>query len=581
MKYLGIKPGIFIERKNRFIAIVEVEGNEEVVHVKNTGRCQELLRKGASVYVQRANNPERKTKWDLISVKKGRKWVNIDSQVPNDLLEEWIGQGNLFVSPKRMKREYRYQNSRLDFYIEEGEKKILMEVKGVTLEDNGMVLFPDAPSQRAIRHIEDLIQAKKAGYEAYLFFVVQMKEVEFFIPNISMHPEFSEVLWKAKEAGVQICARDCRVEKDEIEIREEVEVLPQIYLLHKDRNKIVDWYETHHRKLPWRESPNPYKVWVSEIMLQQTRVEAVKGYYERFLKEFPDIFHLAKGEEDRLLKAWEGLGYYNRVRNMQIAAKEMVEKYGGEFPSTYEEILTLKGIGSYTAGAISAFAFGKEKAAVDGNVLRVITRYFGMNDNIDQAKTKKKIEALLEQIIPEGKGSAFGQGLIEIGATVCLPNGWPQCQHCPLKKNCIAKKEDRIGSIPQREKAKARRVERRTVFLFRDGEHVAIQKRGNKGLLAGLYEFPNVEGHLSLEEGLEYARNQGLLPIQIKKLEEGRHIFSHIEWNMIGYEIRVDELEKRKEGNHLFVSLQEIEEVYSIPSAFETYTNILKQGWRS
>lgn len=335
---------------------------------------------------------------------------------------------------------------------------------------------------------------------------------------------------------------------------------------------LVNWYRENKRDLPWRHNPDAYRVWISEIMLQQTRVEAVKGYYDRFLKALPTVKDLAEAEEDKLLKLWEGLGYYNRVRNMQKAAQQIMVDHAGRFPDTYEEILQLKGIGNYTAGAISAFAYGIPKPAVDGNVLRVISRITGSYEDIMKQSVRKKIESALEQVIPTDAASDFNQGLIELGAIVCVPNGGPKCEQCPVKEYCIAHAENLTAEIPVKKKAKARKIEERTVLIFKDGKQIAIRKRPAKGLLAGLYEFPNLEGKLSMDEVTEYSKKIGLMPVRVQKLPEAKHIFSHIEWHMIGYEVTVDELEKTNEKGFLFIHPEQIKKEYSIPSAFEKYT---------
>ena len=336
--------------------------------------------------------------------------------------------------------------------------------------------------------------------------------------------------------------------------------------------KIVPWYRGHKRDLPWRHQPDAYHVWVSEIMLQQTRVEAVKGYYKRFLDALPTVKDLAEAEEDTLLKLWEGLGYYNRVRNMQKAAQQIMVDYEGIFPDRYEDILGLKGIGNYTAGAISAFAYGIPKPAVDGNVLRVITRLTANDEDIMKQKVRTQIENALEEVIPKDAASDFNQGLIELGAIVCVPNGEPKCAECPVAQLCEARKRKLTDMIPVKSKAKARKIEERTVLLFKDNDKIAIRKRPAKGLLAGLYEFPNLLGRLDTKEITKYCKEIGLMPVRIKKLEDAKHIFSHIEWYMTGYEVIVDELEKTNEEAFLFIHPDEIERAYSMPSAFEVYT---------
>ena len=571
MRYERIETGRFLERPNRFIAYVEISGKKETVHVKNTGRCAELLIPGATVYVQKFDNPERKTQWDLIAVEKGERMVNMDSQIPNKVVEEWIRSGNLFPGATLVKPESTYGNSRFDLYIEVGERKIFMEIKGVTLEDNGVVRFPDAPTERGVKHVEELALAVKDGYEAYLFFVVQMKDVKYFAPNMKTHAAFGEAMRKAREEGVNVLAYECQVEKDSIEITKEVPVVLEDERLYQMGKPLVEWYRKNKRELPWRDIDDPYRIWVSEIMLQQTRVEAVKPFYARFLNALPTVSDLAAVEEDKLLKLWEGLGYYNRVRNMQKAAQQIMEIHGGEFPREFEAIRGLTGIGNYTAGAIGSFAFGIPKPAVDGNVLRVISRITGSYDDIMKASTKTKVEEQLSEVIPKDAACDFNQGLIELGAIVCVPNGAPKCEACPLAHICEARQKGIEMELPVKKKAKARKIEKKTVFIFKDGENVAIKKRPKKGLLAGLYELPNVEGELTQDEALAYSRSIGLAPLHIKPLGEAKHIFSHVEWQMTGYSIRVDELEKSCTENMLFIHPEEVQNEFPIPAAFEKY----------
>lgn len=575
MKYERIYSGIFKDRPNRFIANIEINGKVEVVHVKNTGRCQELLIEGVEVYVQKSDNPNRKTAWDLIGVKKNDRIINMDSQITNYVVREWIEKGNLIEQCDFIRGEKTYKKSRFDLYVESGERKIYIEVKGVTLEEDGRVKFPDAPSERAIKHIDELIDAKRNGFDAYIFFVIQMKDVNYFTPNRKTQPEFADALLRARKEGVEILAYDCEVTKESIILKENVPVILGEPILYEVRDKLVNWYSENKRDLPWRADINPYKVWVSEIMLQQTRVEAVIDYYNKFIHDLPTIKDLAGVNEDELLKLWEGLGYYNRVRNMQLAAKQIMVNYHGIFPDEYNAILELKGIGTYTAGAISAFAFNKEEPAVDGNVLRVIARLLGDDTDITKASFKKRLERDIKEVIPEGKASEFNQSLIEIGATVCIPNGQPKCERCPLNGECVARLHNLIDILPVKKKARMRKNEKRTILIFKDGVKVAINKRGNSGLLAKLYELPNVEGHLSLQDVIAVAKKMGLIPIRVTECENSKHIFSHIEWDMVAYEIRVDELEQSCKQKYIFEEPNVIEEKYTIPAAFKAYTKYL------
>ena len=570
-----------MERPNRFIAYAELNGKKETIHVKNTGRCAELLRPGAVIYVQESDNPERKTKWDLIAVEKetgrGKRLINMDSQIPNRVVQEWIEAGNLFPDVSLVRPETTYGNSRFDLYVEAGDRKIFIEVKGVTLEEDGVCRFPDAPSDRAVKHLEELIRAKKEGYEAYVFFVIQMKGVSYFTPNTDTHPAFAEALRRAKEAGVEILAYDCNVTPDSIVVSEPVDAVLYSPQMKETVQPLVEWFRENQRDLPWRKRMDAYRVWISEIMLQQTRVEAVKPYYERFLKELPDVKALAEVPEDRLLKLWEGLGYYNRARNLKEAACQIMEKYGGRFPETYEEIRGLKGIGNYTAGAVSSFVYGVRKPAVDGNVLRVVTRITADWSDITKAGTRTKVEREVEEVIPAEAAGDFNQSLIELGAIVCVPNGEPKCGICPVSGICLAHAQGRETEFPVKAKKKERRIEKRTILVFRDNEKAAVRKRPDTGLLAGLYEFPGTEGHLKQPEVVRYAKSLGLMPIRVKKLGNAKHIFSHVEWHMVGYEVIVDELEKNVRdqgaapGEILFAELRELKEHYPMPSAFEAY----------
>lgn len=340
-------------------------------------------------------------------------------------------------------------------------------------------------------------------------------------------------------------------------------------------NPLLAWYEGHARVLPWRENPAPYRVWVSEIMLQQTRVEAVKPYFERFLKELPTIRDLAECEEDRLMKLWEGLGYYNRVRNMQKAARQLVAEYDGEMPADYEKILALPGIGSYTAGAISSFAFGIAKPAVDGNVLRVLSRIQKSYEDIMKQSVRRRMEEQVQAILPAERAGDFNQALIELGAIVCVPNGAPRCEECPLRELCEAQLAGVEQELPKKTPPKSRKIENRTVLVLLSDNQAALRKRPQKGLLAGLYELPNLEGHLSREEVLDYVKGLSLSPIRIQELPEAKHIFSHIEWHMAGYAVKIEEPEENPEG-FFFVEKEQMENRYSIPAAFAAYTEYFK-----
>lgn len=571
MHYDNIKEGRFESRPNRFIAYVTIDGRREKVHVKNTGRCRELLTENALVYLSKSNNPLRSTSYDLVAVQKGHRIINMDSQSPNKAVEEWLKAGGLFPDVKLVRPEMTYHSSRFDFYVETPEDKIFIEVKGVTLEQEDVVLFPDAPSERALKHINELIEAAGEGYKAYVLFVIQMEKVKCFTPNRKTQPEFATALLRAKQAGVKVLAFDCKVTPDSMVIHEPVPV--RLSLLEAVAEPLLKWYDLAKRILPWREEPTPYRVWVSEIMLQQTRVEAVKPYYDRFMRALPDISHLAQAGEDELLKLWEGLGYYNRVRNLKKAAQIIMEEYGGVMPSEYEELLRLPGIGSYTAGAISSIACGKREPAVDGNVLRILARLEGDERDISSQSVRTQVEEKVRQAIPKQRPGDFNQALMELGATVCIPTGAPHCGECPWEGFCIAHLTDRELDYPYKAKKKPRTVEEKTVLIIRDESRAALRQRPKKGLLAGMYEFPCLEGYLSEEEVLDYLREkEGLLVLKIEALQRSKHIFTHKEWHMIGYAVKVDELaEKRKDSDLIFVERREAREKYPIPSAYHAY----------
>ncbi|MBO5486525.1 MAG: A/G-specific adenine glycosylase, partial [Eubacterium sp.] len=554
-----------------------VEGREETVHVKNTGRCRELLNKGAVVYLEKSDNPTRSTAYDLVAVNKGERLINMDSQAPNKAVGEWLITKELFPDLVFVRPETKYGNSRFDFYVETTEEKIFIEVKGVTLEDDGVVKFPDAPSDRAVKHVEELIQARKDGYRVCVIFVIQMEGVKYFLPNEATHAEFAQALRKASKEGVEILAYDCRVTPDSMEINRSVKVFltEEELVLAEIPKPLLKWYDNNRRILPWRETPTPYRVWVSEIMLQQTRVEAVKPYFERFMNCLPDIKSLAEADEEVLLKLWEGLGYYNRVRNLKEAAIQIMKEYDGKMPDSYEELLKLKGIGSYTAGAVSSIAYGKANPAVDGNVLRVTSRILKDERQITDAKVKQSVEEELWKIIPGDRPGDFNQAMMEIGACICIPNGAPHCEECPMQHICRAHADGVELEYPKKAVKKARTIEEKTILVIRDANKTVIRKRVGKGLLAGMYEFPVMEGFCTSEEVTRYLAKNGLKIIRILPLEDAKHIFTHKEWHMKGYMVRVDELEPKSPGKDsedwILIEAEETKEKYPIPAAYAAY----------
>lgn len=329
---------------------------------------------------------------------------------------------------------------------------------------------------------------------------------------------------------------------------------------------LLPWYETAKRSLPWRQDRESYHIWLSEIMLQQTRVEAVKGYYQRFLEALPTISALASAPEELLLKLWEGLGYYSRVRNLQKAARCIMDIHGGSFPCTYEEIRKLPGIGDYTAGAICSICFNQKTPAVDGNVLRVVSRFCDYHGCVDDNAVKKEIRAQLEEIYPDEAG-IFTQALMELGAIVCVPNGIPACNLCPLAEQCSAKNRGTIQALPCRKEKRPRRQESLTVFLLTCGDLVALSRRPNEGLLAGLYEFPNIPGSYSTQQLIETAEGWGLRPKYLEKTVGRKHIFTHIQWNMTGVRLHCGDTDDK----FIWITMEQLHQEYALPTAFRQF----------
>lgn len=327
---------------------------------------------------------------------------------------------------------------------------------------------------------------------------------------------------------------------------------------------LLEWYRENARDLPWRRDPTPYHVLVSEIMLQQTRVVAVLGYYDRFLEAFPTVQDLAEGPEEQLMKLWQGLGYYSRARNLQKTARQVMEDFGGVFPSDYETLLTLAGVGEYTAGAIASIAFGQAVPAVDGNVLRVVSRLTGDRRDVTAPAVKGSVRAALREVIPLRSPGDFNQAMMELGATVCLPNGAPLCERCPARDFCVGHLTGTALDLPVKAPKKARRVEERTVYIILHQGRVALRRRPEKGLLAGLWEYPN---------GL----SPWPCPVEgtVAFAGTGKHVFTHIEWRMTAYTVQAagDTL---PEG-WVWADSRALAETYSVPSAFAYFSPIVDQ----
>ena len=328
---------------------------------------------------------------------------------------------------------------------------------------------------------------------------------------------------------------------------------------------LLSWFDRNKRELPWRRDKEPYHVWISEIMLQQTRIEAVMGYYARFLDTLPDVESLSKVDDDALMKLWEGLGYYSRARNLKKAAVAIMDEYGGAFPPTYAELVKLPGIGEYTAGAIASICFDEKVPAVDGNVLRVIARVQGSKENVLLPQTKKSVTEQLREIMPSRAG-AFNEGIMELGELVCLPNGAPLCDSCPLQEHCTAYKKGLTEQLPVRvKKMKRRRADKSVFYLTAADGKIAIERRPDTGLLSGMYQLPNTEGFHTEKELRDILREWGIEPIDITFVKEAKHVFTHIDWYMKAYHVTV----KEQNDRFIWVTEDELKDSYPLPTAFQ------------
>lgn len=330
---------------------------------------------------------------------------------------------------------------------------------------------------------------------------------------------------------------------------------------------LLAWYEAHARILPWRQYPTPYRIWVSEIMLQQTRVEAVKGYYARFLAALPAVADLAAVEEEVLLKLWEGLGYYSRARNMCRAARQIMAEHGGTLPASYKQLRTLPGIGEYTAGAIASIAFGIPVPATDGNVHRVLSRLLNSEADIAKPAVKAALRETEGQLIPCDAPGDFNQAMMELGATVCVPKASPHCSICPLQGYCLAYQRGTVAALPVRTKKKPRKIEYKTVVFLPSEKGIALFQRPNQGLLAGMWEPLVLEGHLTQQEVMQSITAMGAAAIETTALKETKHIFTHVEWRMQGFAVKVDTFAVQ---DGIWANQADVLKKYAIPSAYRT-----------
>ncbi len=327
---------------------------------------------------------------------------------------------------------------------------------------------------------------------------------------------------------------------------------------------LASYYEKEGRALPWRIDKDPYHVHLSEIMLQQTRVEAVIGYYGRFLSRFPSVESLANAKEEEVLKLWEGLGYYSRARNLLASAKVICERHGGIYPKKKKELLSLPGVGEYTASAISAICFHEKVVPVDGNFLRIYARLNKSKDDISFPSVKKSCAIYFGKLFPYIEPGLLAQSVMELGQRVCIPNGKPLCLSCPLREVCKANEEGSPENYPVITKKKTKKEEPHTVLVFSSNGRLGYEKRPGKGLLASLYGFPMEEGHMDEKTLLDLLQNKGIKPISITPLGEFEHVFTHKVWKMGAVLIEA----KEELPNLTYLSLEKRMDSFPLPSAF-------------
>lgn len=342
-------------------------------------------------------------------------------------------------------------------------------------------------------------------------------------------------------------------------------------------SKLLSWYDSNKRSMPWRDQNNPYYTWISEIMLQQTRVEAVRNYFTRFVEVLPTLEDLAFIDDDSLMKLWEGLGYYSRARNLKKCAIQCMEMYDGTLPSNYDKLVKLPGIGPYTAGAIASIAFGKNIPAIDGNVLRIVARLTNNPIDITSSVFKKSATAQIQAIIPISNPGDFNQALMDLGAMICIPNGVPRCMDCPLKLECKANQAGTASKLPNKQAKRKRTIEERTIIIVEYDNHYLLIKRPSSGLLADLYEFINIPAKLAMKDIRNIQLFDGCTIKSIHKLVSSKHIFTHLEWHMQGYSVKLDSPVVIQNEGIVWATKDQIESQYSIPTALKAFKNAVLQ----
>jgi A/G-specific adenine glycosylase len=336
---------------------------------------------------------------------------------------------------------------------------------------------------------------------------------------------------------------------------------------------LLSWYDQHARALPWRSDPAPYRVWVSEAMLQQTRVETVLPYFARFLAALPDIRALAEVDDAALMKLWEGLGYYSRARNLKRAARIVVERHGGALPASAGALRALPGVGDYMAGAVASIAFGLPEPAVDGNVIRVLARVSGFDGDVTKPEARRAFREAAVRLLPPDRPGDFNQALMDLGATVCLPNGAPRCTVCPWEGACAAHRQGREAALPVKRAKKPRPVQERTVFVVKNKDRTLLVRRPDKGLLAGQWELPGADGRFDCVEALDYLRRLGADVQGLERLPGAKHVFTHVEWRMAGWLAEVSAF--APEGEHVWADARALRDSIALPSAFKAFRRFL------
>ena len=340
-------------------------------------------------------------------------------------------------------------------------------------------------------------------------------------------------------------------------------------MTHEITKAFISYYDEYKRDLPWRKTDDAYKIWISEIMLQQTRVEAVKGYYERFINTLPTLESLANVDDDTLMKLWQGLGYYSRAKNLKKCAEVCMREHNGALPKEYEELVKLPGIGKYTAGAITSIAYKQRKSAVDGNVMRVFARLFDIHDDILKEKTKEQFISLVDEYVDDVEPGNFNQAIMDFANDICITNGTPACGRCPLQHLCLAYQRDTVMQLPNREKKLSKKEEPHTVIILRFQDEVYLRKRPATGLLANLYEFINIPSKQKVEDIQKIFT--GI--ISIRSIGELKNVFSHLVWHIDAYEVYVDS-KPSLEG--IWVSEKEMLDSFSLPTVMDKVWQLTK-----